>query len=66
MTQSNLEMWVRERCQRKCEVLTFLLVTPFAPGFPLAQKNQPPETAHVTIYYLAIKEGKWLGKVIIH
>lgn len=31
MTQSDLEMWVRERCQRKCEVLTFLLVTPFTP-----------------------------------
>lgn len=66
MTQSDLEMWVRERCQRKCEVFAFLLVTPFTPqtpkrrlahGFPLVQKNQPPETARFTIYIQPQKRG---------
>ncbi|EDL78203.1 nuclear receptor subfamily 4, group A, member 3, isoform CRA_c [Rattus norvegicus] len=28
MTQSALEMWVRERCEGKCEAPTFLLITP--------------------------------------
>ena len=55
MTLSALEMWVRERCQGKCEAATFLLVTPSHPTLQeevkhlgLTRKNQPPETPHVT------------------